>query len=108
LILSAALKTLAYGTPVVATAVGGIPEQVEDGKMEFLVPPGDAETMAFQIEQLLSNGDLHREMGAQAAKAARMRFNLERQVSEYLNWYQEILEDWQLKKGESYALSDFE
>ncbi len=61
--------------------------------------------MAFRIEQMLSDDGLRREMGAQAAKVARGRSSLEQQVSEYLNWYQEILEDWQLKKGENRALS---
>ena len=98
------LEALACGTPVVATAVGGIPEQIEDGVTGFLVPQGDAAIMASRIEQLLSDDELRRKMSAQAAKAARSRFNLEHQVSKYLNWYKEILEDWQLKKGgELYA-----
>jgi len=87
------LEALACGTPVVATAVGGIPEQVEDGVTGFLVPPGDAEMMAYRIEQLLSDDELRRELGAQAAKVARSRFSLERQVNEYLGWYKEILEE---------------
>ena len=78
---------------MVATSISGIPEQVKDGKTGFLVPSGDAEMMASRIEQMLSDDGLHREMGAQAAKVARSRFDLEQQVSEYLNWYQEILED---------------
>ena len=79
---------------MVATAVGGIPEQVEDGVTGFLVPPGDAEMMASRIEQLLSDDELRRKMGTQAAKVAHNLFSLERQVNEYLNWYREILENW--------------
>ena len=105
---NAVLEALACGTPVVATAVGGIPEQVEHGVTGFLVPPGDAEMMASRIEQLLSDDELRREMGAQAAKAARSRFNLEQQVSKYLDWYQEILEDWQIRKDENHALSNLD
>lgn len=91
---NAVLEALACGTPVVATAVGGIPEQVEDGVTGFLVPQGNAEVMASRIEQLLSDDELRREMGIQAAKSARSRFSLEQQVNDYLNWYKEILEGW--------------
>ena len=88
------LEALACGIPVVATAVGGIPEQVEDGKTGFLVPPKDAEMMASRIEQLLSNDELRKEMGTQAVKSARSRFDIEQQVSKYLDWYKEILVTW--------------
>ena len=71
--------------------MGGIPEQVEDGVTGFLVPPGEAEIMASRIEQLLSDDELRRELGAQAAKVARSRFSLERQVNEYLGCYKEVL-----------------
>ncbi len=93
---------------MVATAVGGIPEQVEHGVTGFLVPPGNAEAMASRIEQMLSDDKPRREMGAQAAKAARMRFNLEQQVNKYLHWYQEILEEWELGKERGHALSNSE
>lgn len=76
-------------------------EQVERGVTGFFLLLGDAEAVAFRIGQMLSDGDLRREMGAQAARVARSRFNLEQQVSKYLNWYREILEDWKLKKKES-------
>jgi glycosyltransferase involved in cell wall biosynthesis len=104
------LEALACGTPVVATAIGGIPEQVKglktldfgfqnshlngygiDGATGLLVPPGDAEAMAMAIEQLLNDEALRRQLGENAAKDARCRFGLERQVEAYLDWYQEII-----------------
>lgn len=98
-------EAMACGTPVVVTAVGGIPEQIEDGVTGFLTPPGDADAMAARIEQLLSDDELRRGMGVQAAKIARCQFSLERQVTEYLNWYEEILEDWgKMKKVGEQAL----
>jgi glycosyltransferase involved in cell wall biosynthesis len=86
------LEALACGTPVVATAVGGIPEQVEDGVTGFLVGPGDAEAMAAAVVALLADEALRKRFGENAAQEARKRFDLDRQVSEYIEWYQGIIE----------------
>jgi len=86
------LEALACGTPVVATAVGGIPEQVEDGVTGFLVAPGDAEAMADAVVALLTNGALQKRLGENAAEDARKRFDLEQQVNEYIEWYRAIIE----------------
>lgn len=73
------LEALACGTPVVASAVGGIPEQIEDGITGFLTQQGDSEAMVARILQLLEDDGLRLRMGMQATNAAKERFNLERQ-----------------------------
>lgn len=97
---TAVLEALACGTPVVATAVGGIPEQIEDGVTGLLTIPGDAMHMAACIELLLCDDNLRKRMSAQAVEDARRRFDLNRQVKEYLGWYHEILANWPTKKSE--------
>lgn len=87
----AVLEAQACGRPVVASEVGGIPEQIEDGRTGFLVPVRDSAALANRIVALLSNEDLRRKMGAHAARFARRTFDLHRQVDTYLDWYREIL-----------------
>jgi starch synthase len=53
-----------FGKPVVATTVGGLPAQVEDGKTGYLVPPRDERALAEAIVRLLQDRDLRRQMGA--------------------------------------------
>jgi glycosyltransferase involved in cell wall biosynthesis len=83
-------EALACGVPVVATAVGGIPEVVEDQRAGFLIPPGDSDAMASQAIRLLEDEPMRRKMSDWAAESARRRFDLERQVDEYLEWYREL------------------
>jgi glycosyltransferase involved in cell wall biosynthesis len=84
------LEALACGTPVVATAVGGIPEQIEEGRTGFLVPAGDASALAERLTRLLSDDDLRQRMSVCAAESARRRFDLDRQANSYLEWYDEL------------------
>lgn len=71
------LEVLACGAPVVATAVGGIAEQVQDGVSGFLTAPGDSEAIAARIQQLLADQGLSSRFSANAAKTAGQRFDLE-------------------------------
>jgi glycosyltransferase involved in cell wall biosynthesis len=84
------MEATACGTPVVATAVGGIPEQILDGQSGFLVPAGDAEAMARQARWLLEDEARRRVISAQAARIAKARFDLNRQVQAYLTWYEQL------------------
>ena len=85
------LEALACGTPVVATRVGGIPEQIKEGQTGYLTPVGDPHAFAGRIIELLSRDDCRRNMGREAAIDARKRFDVKVQVDTYLEWYQTIL-----------------
>jgi glycosyltransferase involved in cell wall biosynthesis len=85
-------QALACGVPTVATAVGGIKEQLEDGVNGFLVPPKDFEAMASRVRQLLVDKELYRRVATKAVESARQRFDLNKQAEDYLSWYQEILD----------------
>lgn len=84
------LEALACGTPVVATAVGGIPEQVKNGETGFLAAPGDPATMAKYILLLLTNDVMRWQFGLNAARDACERFDLNHQVDAYIEWFNQI------------------
>jgi glycosyltransferase involved in cell wall biosynthesis len=86
---SGVLEALACGTPVVASRVGGIPEQVTDGT-GVLVEPGDPAALAGAIESLLADTARRERMCAAAAVDARARFALDRQVDAYVALYEQI------------------
>ena len=52
---NAVLESLACATPVVATAVGGVPEQIKDGQTGFLVPPNAPGALTRAIQTLLDD-----------------------------------------------------
>jgi glycosyltransferase involved in cell wall biosynthesis len=62
----AAVEALAVGTPVVATAVGGVPEVVRDGENGLLVPPGSSEALAAAMARLVADADLRDRLAARA------------------------------------------
>jgi len=68
------LTAYAFGTPVVASAVGGLPEYVEDGTSGLLVPPGDPGVLADAIVRVLADGVLRERLqdGAAAARDGRL------------------------------------
>lgn len=72
-----ALEAMAHGVPVVAAAVGGLPEVISDGETGFLVAPGDAPAMAKHVAELLEDGTLRRRLGQAGQRDVRSRFSIE-------------------------------
>ncbi len=66
----ALMEALALGLPVVATAVGGIPQAVTDGVEGLLVPSGDEEALAAALLGLAADADQRQAMGRAAAERA--------------------------------------
>lgn len=85
------LEALACGLPVVATAIDGIPEQIDDGRTGFLVPGGDAEGMAQRVVRLLEREGIRLLMAGEAQQMVKDRFDIHQQVRAYLDWYDSIL-----------------
>jgi glycosyltransferase involved in cell wall biosynthesis len=87
----AILEAMASGLPVVATAVGGVPEAVINGKTGILVPPNNPEALADAIFQLASNEALRQQMGMNARQRVAGLFDVKRITREYERLYIEEL-----------------
>ncbi|HTR14157.1 MAG TPA: glycosyltransferase [Roseiarcus sp.] len=68
------IEAMAAGRPVVATAVGGIPEAVQDGVTGLLVPPRSPADLAAAIDRLIVDEGLRRSMGRAGRERARADF----------------------------------
>ena len=77
-------EALWKGTPVVASNVGGIPVQIEDGENGFLLDPYDTEGFAERIVHLLKKPDVAKGMGEKAREIVREKFLITRLLSDYL------------------------
>jgi len=78
------LESLAQGTPVVASRVGGIPELVSDGACGLLISRGDENALAENIVRLASDERVRRQMGEESRKRAETLFDVRRTAALYL------------------------
>jgi glycosyltransferase involved in cell wall biosynthesis len=69
------LEAMSQGAPVVATAVDGVPELVQDGETGLLVPHGDAPALARAIARLASDRELARRLGETGRRVVETRFS---------------------------------
>jgi len=110
-----ATESMACGTPVIASAVGGLPEQMRglqgavpdvphdlnsnhaDEATGLLVPPSDPAILAIAITTMARHPDLLRKLGENAARLAASRFGIERCSDEYLDFYEEALAEVTLR-----------
>lgn len=86
-----ALEAMASGVPVVATAVGGLPEVVEHGKTGFLAPVGDVDKMAEYTIRILADCALCRTLSRQARERAISNFDYHKIVPQYKDVYKRVL-----------------
>ncbi len=89
------IESLAVGTPVVASRVGGIPEVVRDGIDGFLVPPDDPQALAARLNNVLSDAALRQKLRTNAREGFLSRLELHRAVQEQADWLEGLLPDGQ-------------
>jgi len=85
-----AVEASAMELPVVATAVGGLPEVVDAGNTGLLVPPESPEPMAVAVVQLLRDAETRRRMGEAGRDRAKMHFDIRKVNRRLEGLYEEV------------------
>lgn len=74
----AVLEAMAAGLPVIVSAVGGLPEIVQQGETGLLIPPKDPEALAHSLARVLEEPGLARSLGQKAREHVQEKYSLER------------------------------
>jgi glycosyltransferase involved in cell wall biosynthesis len=85
------LEAMARRVPVVASAVGGIPEVITSGVDGILVPPGDPSALAAAVVRLLGDAELRERIGEAGYRTVADRFSIDAQVRRIQAVYEEEL-----------------
>ena len=88
---STVVESLAVGTPVIASNVGGIPDIFRDGEEGFLIPPEDPSALAFRMATLLQNNELRLQMGKQARARFLDAFETRKVIPAHADWLEHML-----------------
>ena len=87
---SVIIESMACGTPVIATSVGGIQEQVDHGKTGFLVSPKDYLGMAKYAKKLLENEEHLTTFKKNSIEKAQRNYDLRKQTMNYINLFEKL------------------
>jgi glycosyltransferase involved in cell wall biosynthesis len=87
----AILEGMASSRPIVATAVGAVPEVVMDGRTGVIVPSENVEALAAKIVTLLNNRTQRENLGAAAKTLIEEEFSAERMTTDYLHIYEQAI-----------------
>ena len=86
-----AREAMAWGRPVVASAVGGLPDAVEDDVTGLLVPPRDVAALRAALERLLGDAELRARLGAAGREKAQRELSFQAATDALLAVYEEAL-----------------
>ncbi len=81
----------AFGKPVIATRVGGIPDMVRDGETGFLIPPNDPEALRSALEKLMIDPELRNRIGNAGQKFAETELSWTSIAEKHLGFYRKFI-----------------
>lgn len=84
------VESMAQSCPVVAYAVGGVPEVFEDNKQGYLIKPDDTQAMVDACRQLLQDDRLRHQMGAAGQEHAQI-FSIDKHVEQVMQVYASLI-----------------
>ncbi|MCG0275301.1 MAG: glycosyltransferase family 4 protein [Thermosediminibacteraceae bacterium] len=87
----ALLEVMALGKPVVASAVGGLPEVIKNGHNGILVPPGDIKVLAEKVIELLNSSELRNRLGQKAKDTILSKFTARVMAESTREVYDEVM-----------------
>jgi glycosyltransferase involved in cell wall biosynthesis len=82
-----AIEAMAAGLPVVASAVGGLCDLIDDGRTGLLVPPSEPDALAAAIRTLVANPARAAALGAAARASVRQQYAFDRMVASFEDLY---------------------
>ncbi len=85
------LESLALGTPVIGSRIGGIPELINDGEDGLLFPAGDVDALAACIRQLWEHPRRAREMGLKGRRKILSRYTPEQHYEQVFPLYKRLV-----------------
>ena len=97
---TAVLEAMAAGLPIVAVDSPGVRPLIADGEHGLLVPPEDAAALSGAIHRMLDEPELASRLGTAARSRADGEFSLARMVDRHVTWFQSLLHEKQLRKGD--------
>jgi glycosyltransferase involved in cell wall biosynthesis len=86
----AVLEAMAMSLPVIASAVGGIPEAVKPRETGLLVPPDDPAALAAALNELLRDVEKAKRMGVAGRERVLAEFSMEEMASQYERLYDDV------------------
>ncbi len=88
-------EAMAARKPIIASAVGGVPEMVFEGRNGLLITPGDTSQLANACIQLLKESDRRKEMGLLGWEIANQKFNIYKQIEQLKSLYINLINNYE-------------
>ena len=97
------LEAMAANLPIVATAVGGVPEMIENNETALLVPAKDPNALATAIARVLNNEELARRLSANASTLGALRFSPNTYARSLVEVYRDVVAKRLIKTSNAQA-----